>query len=101
MSDKLNVSFGVPQGSVLGPVMFLIYVNDLAKYTSDCLVIQCADDTQFVHTGNVDNVLEFIRKGGETLKRAKRYFHANGLMLNTTKTQCVFLGSKGSLSVSP
>ncbi len=72
MSDKLNVSFGVPQGSVLGLVMFFIYVHGLAKYTSDCLVIQCADDTQFVHTGNVNNVLELIQKGEETLKRAKR-----------------------------
>ncbi len=74
VSGKLNVSFGVPQGSVFSPLMFLIYVNDLSKYISDCLVIQYADNTQFVHTGNVSYVLELIKKGEETLKKAKRYF---------------------------
>ncbi len=52
LSDKLEITFGVPQGSVLGPILFLIYVNDLTQYMSDCLVVQYADDTQLIHTGN-------------------------------------------------
>ncbi len=42
-----------------------------------------------------------MQKGEETLKRAKKYFHENGLMLNTTKTQCMFVGSRGLLSMLP
>ncbi len=101
VSDKLDVSYGVPQGSVLGPILFLMYVNDLSQYVSDCLVIQYADDTQFIHTGNIDRIQDLIRRGEETLSKAKRYFQLNGLMLNTKKTQCMFIGSRGMTSQIP
>ena len=74
ISDTLHIPYGVPQGSVLGPILFLIYVNDFSQYISDCLVIQYADDTQFVHTGNVNNIEDLIRKREETLSKAKKYF---------------------------
>ena len=54
VSNKMEVTYGVPQGSVLGPILLLIYVNDLSQHISDCVIIQFADDTQFVHTGRVD-----------------------------------------------
>lgn len=100
-SNSQQISYGVPQGSVLGPILFLIYVNDLSKYISDCLIIQYADDTQFVHTGNVDNIQALILKGEKTLINAKKYFNMNGLMLNTKKTQCMFVGSRGVTSRIP
>lgn len=74
ISDKLDVSYGVPQGSVLGPILLLMYVNDLSQYVSDCLVIQYADDTQFIHTGNIDRIQDLIRRGEETLSKSKRHF---------------------------
>ncbi len=101
MSETLHIPYGVPQGSVLGPILFLIYVNDFSQYISDCLVIQYADDTQLVHTGNVNNIQDLIRKGEETLLIAKKYFNANGLMLNTAKTQCMFIGCRGLISQIP
>ncbi len=101
ISDKQDISFGVPQGSVLGPILFLIFVNDLSEYIPDCTVIQYADDTQFVHKGSIDTIEDLIRKGEETLKKAKEYFNRNGLMLNTSKTQCMFVGTRGLLSQIP
>ena len=55
VSDKLGISLGVPQGSVLGPILFLIYVTNFLQHVSDCFVIQYTDDTQFIHTGNRPN----------------------------------------------
>ncbi len=48
MLSKLKVNFGVPQGSILGPILFTMYVNDLGTQVNDCLLVQYADDTQFI-----------------------------------------------------
>lgn len=98
VSNKMEVTYGVPQGSVLGPILLLIYVNDLSQHISDCVIIQFADDTQFVHTGQVDMLQDLVQRGEETLSSAKHYFNSNGLLLNTNKTQCMFVGSRGLIS---
>ncbi len=100
-SQTMEVSYGVPQGSVLGPILFLIFVNDLSQCISDCFIIQYADDTQFIHTGSIDRLQDLIHRGEETMLRAKYYFNSNGLLLNTNKTQCMFVGSRGLISQIP
>lgn len=50
ISEEQKINYGVPQGSVLGPLLFTIYVNDFAEDISDCHVIQYADDTQRINT---------------------------------------------------
>ena len=101
VSKKLNVAYGVPQGSVLGPILFSIFVNDLSRHIPNCLVIQYADDTQLIHRGNTNNIQDLIQRGEETLAQTKRYFHLNGLLINTKKTQCMFVGTKGHISQIP
>ena len=101
VSSKLNVNFGVPQGSILGPILFTMYVNDLGTQVNDCLLVQYADDTQFILSDSVENLPILIRKTEETLSRIKRYFNRNGLLLNMNKTQCMFIGSRTLLSRIP
>ncbi len=101
VSDKTSISYGVPQGSVLGPILFNIYVNDLASLFPNCDVIQYADDTQIILSSNIDKLKDLIQKAEDTLKLAKIYFNANGLMLNAKKKQCIFIGTRRLLSLIP
>ena len=77
MSDKIDISYGVLQGSVLDPILFNIYVNDLSYFFSDCMVIQFADDTQFIHTGDINDIHGLMRRGEDFMKKAQLYFNKN------------------------
>ncbi len=101
ISGKANVQFGVPQGSILGPILFSIYVNDISDYITDCTLIQYADDTQLLHQGHIENIHEVIIQAGTALKKIKTYFLLNGLMINSSKTQCIFIGSRQLCSRIP
>ncbi len=79
---------------MLGPILFTIFVNDLSESIDDCEVMQYADDTQFIHSGTLDSLPHFITQAQTTLTRAKNYFNTNGLMLNSKKTQCLFVGTR-------
>jgi len=51
-SSKININYGVPLGSVLGPLLFLLYVNDLPSCTASSLKL-FANDTCLIVTGNI------------------------------------------------
>ncbi len=84
ISGVATVQFEVPQGPILGPLLFNIYVNDISNYISDCTLIQYADDTQVLHQGHLENLHAIIKLPETTLKKTKTYFLHNSLMLKSS-----------------
>ena len=74
----------MPQGSILGPLLFLVYVNDLALVSKYAATILFADDTNIIYTGKT---YEDIRQSIQNdLPKISKWFKANKLFLNETKT---------------
>jgi len=80
-------SKGVAQGSLLGPLMFLIYVNDFSKCLETSNAIMFADDTS-LYTCNI-NIKKLIEAGNNELFKVDNWLVANKLAINLTKTKYI------------
>ena len=91
-SDEFPITFGTPQGSCLGPLIFLIFNNDIHKHLLYCNTILFANDTTLYKT---DHNIQFLKKCLENdLILLMDWFRANKLTLNLNKTQCMLFKSK-------
>jgi hypothetical protein len=82
ISSVVKLKSGVPPGSVLGPLLFLYFINDLPKYMNDGSIL-FADDTTLIDSSlNSTNLHQIMR---ETELKALNWFEANKLNLNNEK----------------
>ena len=92
ISQELDVKLGVPQGSILGPILFLIYVNDINKSCPDAKFIKFADDTTILTSA--PTLEGAASKMNEALIKVDLWFKRNKLNLNPDKTRYMIFNCK-------
>ncbi len=100
LSDSLHTGSGVPQGSILGPLLFLCYINDMPKYCNNLRPFIYADDTALLASGN--NIETIQNSMQADFDRLLKWFHANKLSIDAKKTKvCVYSSRRSQLNNDP
>jgi len=96
-SDLRDIICGVPQGSILGPLLFILYMNDITNSSDVLDFVLFADDTTMDYSH--ENIASQISLINEELKKVNNWFKANKLSVNASKTNCMVLGTPHMTSV--
>ena len=96
LSKLEGISCGVPQGSILGPLLFLCYVNNMStSIDDDCKLILYADDSAILYTHRDTKVIS--SKLGKVLENCSDWLIDNKLSLHLGKTECILFGPSRKL----
>jgi len=98
-SEVRPVDFGVPQGSIIGPILFSLVVADLPSFLPHGRMICYADDTQLLDSSLPDSgsMLQLKIRIEESMASVHNWFKTNSLKMNASKTDFILLGTKNSL----
>ena len=96
-SEESTVTSGVPQGSILGPILFLCFTNELANSFPEASVLSYADDSQFIVLGKK---IETVKaKLEQVIAKAEKWYKSNSLMSNPTKTEVIIFTQNNNLKM--
>ena len=99
-SKFLKTEFGIAQGSVLGPILFIIFVNDLNNATDlSKRIIKYADDTNLLSGGS--NLTNVLNEGKNFFDTVNKWFIQNRLIMNESKTNVILFKTKQSKVDTP
>ena len=90
-SDMASVKFGVPQGSILGPLLFTLYINSLPSIVSKCKVNLYADGTALFYAGK--SVVDIGEKLTADMGKVAVWVEESRLTLNAFKTKAMLFRS--------
>ena len=98
ISDRKLITCGVPQGSVCGPLLFLIYINDIASVLDYCKVSLYADDTViYIDHNDVSEAVELVQND---LNNLSKWCERNKLTINSKKTKYCIYGMTSNIKKS-
>lgn len=96
MSNSSDVPIGAPQGSVISPLLFLCFINDLPEYVKSGKVSMFADDTAIMVTARTPEELQL--KVSLAISEFENWCLQNQLIVNSNKTKCVYFHKRKCLS---
>ena len=91
---SFQMNYGVPQGSILGPLLFLVYIYDMTDIATYIKSIVYADDTTLIIKGR--SITEAVQRANAILDRYYNYFCLNKLTVNESKTKYMIFTRKGN-----
>ena len=94
-SSHEKINCGVPQGSILGPILFLLYINNLTNVSEFCFSVLFAYDTNIFITGKGMNVL--CNQLNEDLRNVQEWLQCNKLSSNVLKTHYMVFTPRNKL----
>ena len=100
-SSYMTLKSGVPQGSILGPLMFIIYINDMHKSSKMFNYISYADDTTLMVSLTNANTISSAELINKELENVNTWLKVNKLILNIEKTKCMIFHSPNKKVTNP
>ncbi len=101
LSNPLHVTVGVPQGSILVPLLFLLFLNDLPAVMETCTTNMFANDTEIEDTCKPEDHSTLDNNINSDLSRLKSYFDTNRLRINVAKCELMQIGTYQSIAKMP
>ena len=96
LSDELTITHGMPRGSILGPMLFNLYINDLPSAVKSSCTDSCVDDTKIYRPFSAKNMNSCLVKITEDLRLIAGWCCSHQLLINPSKTKLIFFSGHGS-----